>query len=133
MAQLIHGLPERVNVPMWPALIFTPAIGSFESASTTVTRDEGELEALFPDFYAGEVTLTLRDGRQVHERSDIARGYPEAPLSETDLNNKFHALVGSVADDGRREALEQLARTAADQADMGGLATLLGAPAKSLR
>jgi 2-methylcitrate dehydratase PrpD len=101
------------------------------AAATTVTRDEGELEALFPDFYAGEVTLTLKDGRRVHERSDIARGYPEAPLSETDLNDKFHALVGSVADDERRAALEGIARTAADQVDMTGLATVLGAPAKA--
>lgn len=101
------------------------------ATSTTVVRDEGELEALFPDFYAGEVTLTLRDGREVRERSDIARGYPEAPLSDVDLDAKFHALVGSAADDRRRKSLEDAARTAADQRDMTTLAALLGERATS--
>jgi len=100
------------------------------AAATTVTRDQGELESLFPDFYAGEVTLTLKDGREVRERSDIARGYPEAPLSKDDLDAKFHALVGSVADDHRRGDLEALARTAADQEDMSGLAKVLGEAAR---
>lgn len=99
------------------------------AAATTVARDEGELEALFPDFYAGEVTLTLKNGGKVRERSDIARGYPEAPLSDADLDAKFHALVGSVAEDRRREALEGAARSAADMTDMATLAELLGQPA----
>lgn len=96
------------------------------AASTTVTRDEGELEALFPDFYAGDVTLTLRDGRKVQERSDIARGYPEAPLSEADRNDKFHALVGSVADDNRHAELERLARSVGELPDLTALAACLG-------
>ena len=46
------------------------------AARTEVVHDRGEFEDLFPDFYAGEITLVLTDGRTMSGRSDIARGYP---------------------------------------------------------
>jgi 2-methylcitrate dehydratase PrpD len=97
--------------------------------ATRVVRDRGELEALFPDYYAGEVTLKLRDGRRLVGRSDIARGYPETPLSDDEVRRKFRDLVGAVA---RAERLAALAATAAnviDAQDLHGLAALLAHPA----
>jgi 2-methylcitrate dehydratase PrpD len=96
---------------------------------TRVVRDTGELEALFPDFYAGEVTLTLTDGRSLSERSDIARGYPEAPLGDAEIEAKFTELVGSVAGAERREALRGAARTLHEAETVDVLAALLGEPA----
>jgi 2-methylcitrate dehydratase PrpD len=97
--------------------------------ATSVVHDHGDLEALFPDFYAGEVTLELKDGRRVIERSDIARGYPEAPLSTGDITAKFDTLVGSVATDERRGALHEMAGAVMELADMSDLAALLAVPA----
>ncbi len=99
------------------------------AARTTVVRDRGELEALFPDFYAGEVTLTLAGGRTVSERSDIARGYPESPLGEAELEAKFTELVGAVSGGERIERLREAARALGEAPGVDALMALLGEPA----
>ena len=64
-----------------------------------VVADDGDLERLFPDFYATEIVIRMTDGREFAARKDIARGYPETPMSEAELAAKFRSLVGSVAPD----------------------------------
>ncbi|MEC8773870.1 MAG: MmgE/PrpD family protein [Pseudomonadota bacterium] len=61
-----------------------------------VVADEAELESLFPDFYATEIVVRLADGRTLSRRKDIARGYPETPMGQSNLADKFERLVGSV-------------------------------------
>lgn len=95
------------------------------AAATTVTRDFGELDARFPDFYIGEITLDLADGRMLKRRAEIARGYPEAPLTVDEINRKFDAVVSEVADDARRKALADAAWSLADAPDVNALAALL--------
>jgi len=56
-----------------------------------------ELDPLFPEFYASIVDIDLKSGQRHSRRNDIARGYPETPLSETALAEKFARLAGSVA------------------------------------
>ncbi len=101
------------------------------AAATRVDRDAGAFDDLFPDVYAGEVTLTLKDGREVAARRDVARGYPEAPLSQSEIEAKFDTLVGAVADDTRRAALKRAASRIFDADSVESLAELLGEPAKS--
>ena len=100
------------------------------ASRTSVTRDQGEFETLFPDFYVGEVTLTLKGGEKISERSDIARGYPEAPLS-TGRNSRRNSICWSEVSPrlnaethctGRRDLFFE-----ADNVD--GLAALLAEPA----
>ncbi len=98
------------------------------AACTRVVRDNGELEALFPDFYAGEVRVVLKDGRELSQRSDIARGYPEAPMSEEEVEAKFAQLVGSVANAERCEALRHAARSVFESQSVDTLASLLAEP-----
>jgi 2-methylcitrate dehydratase PrpD len=64
-----------------------------------VTNDP-RLDPLFPDFYASIVEVETRDGRRLERRNDIARGYPETPLSQEELDDKFDRLCGSVTDAG---------------------------------
>jgi len=64
-----------------------------------VVADDGDLERLFPDFYATEIVIRMTDGREFAARKDIARGYPETPMSDAELAAKFQTLVGSVAPD----------------------------------
>ena len=99
------------------------------ASATSVIRDTGEFEELFPDFYAGEITLALRDGSTVSKRSDIARGYPEAPLPMAEIEAKFDGLVGAVASPERCRALGAAAAGIRDAATVAPLADLLGEPA----
>jgi len=93
--------------------------------SASVVRDFGEFEQRFPDFYIGEITLELNGGQRVSERCDIARGYPEAPLSRAEIESKFHAIVGEVSDDQRRVALAEAAAGIADGPSVDRLAAPL--------
>ncbi|WP_373088406.1 MmgE/PrpD family protein [Sneathiella sp.] len=95
--------------------------------NTTVTRDFGEFNDKFPEFYIGEITLNLADGRTVKRRGDTARGYPENPLSQVDLDKKFNTVVGEVASLERREKLEAHARKIFDAESVDRLASLLAA------
>ena len=99
------------------------------AARTEVVHDQGEFEDLFPDFYAGEVTLMLADGRTVSGRCDIARGYPESPLTRHELDAKFTGLVRSVATRQRCEALREAAAGLGDAGSVATLTGLLGEPA----
>lgn len=97
------------------------------AAATDVVRDRGELDRRFPDFYIGEVTLTLRDGRRLSARREVARGYPEAPLSAAEIAAKFDDVVGQVAGAARRGALAEAIRSLPEAADLGTLSELLAA------
>jgi len=68
-------------------------------------ESDPELDRLFPDFYASRIEIATRDGRRLARRNDIARGYPETPMSAAELEAKFRALAGSVCPPARVEAL----------------------------
>jgi 2-methylcitrate dehydratase PrpD len=106
----------------------SPAVARL-AARTTVTRDRGDFDARFPDVYAGEVTLTLADGRTVSATREIARGYPETPLGAAEIAAKFDAVVGLVAGDDRRARLAEAARGLADAPSVDPLMALLREPA----
>lgn len=93
---------------------------------TTVVADD-ELNKLFPDFYASIVEIRTRDGRTFERRNDIARGYPETPLSDAELRTKFRGLVASVASPARMASLEQALDGLDRAADVTELAALLSA------
>ena len=52
----------------------------------TVHADE-EPTALIP--YPSSVSITLRDGRQIHHRAEFARGLADIPLTSEELDAKF--------------------------------------------
>lgn len=100
--------------------------------SAEVIRDKGEFEQKFPDFYIGEVTLELAGGERLTERSDIARGYPEAPMPKAAIDGKFHDIVGEVADDPRRAALASAAAAIYEASSVERLAALLAVRPKTM-
>jgi 2-methylcitrate dehydratase PrpD len=87
-----------------------------------------ELDPLFPQFYASRIELLIRDRRILSRRKDIARGYPETPLSEAELDEKFRALAGSVCDQTRVEALAAALDALPTAPDLSVLADVLRAP-----
>lgn len=97
------------------------------AASASVIRDTGAFDARFPDFYDGEVTLTLRDGRKVSATSEIARGYPEQPLPPEAITRKFHEVTGEVLPPEDQTILSELAQSIGDAPDVTALAARLAA------
>ena len=105
-----------------------PAIAEL-SERVTVIPDDGELEELFPYCYATIIEVTTRDGRTFTRRNDIARGYPESPLSEEDLVAKFTTLASSVAPPDRVDALLACIAGLPKARSLSAYAELLGRPA----
>lgn len=54
------------------------------------------LSAGFPSMRAARVRIVLDDGRTLEHFAPHRRGDPEAPLGDTELNDKFDELVGPV-------------------------------------
>jgi len=96
------------------------------SQRTSVIADD-ELGRLFPNYYASIVQVRTRSGAMLEQRNDIARGYPESPLSERELDAKFWKLAGSVASGGRVDALWRCLDELPSADSVARLASLLAA------
>jgi 2-methylcitrate dehydratase PrpD len=64
---------------------------------------DDELEALGYDQVRSRVRVTLRDGRAIERRADVARGHPLKPMSWEDLSEKFHDCARLVIPRGSAE------------------------------
>ncbi|MWB77683.1 hypothetical protein GLS40_06575 [Pseudooceanicola sp. 216_PA32_1] len=95
------------------------------AASAEVIRDHGAFNDAFPEFYMGEIILTLADGRTLSATSKVARGYPEQPLSEADLAQKFDDVTATVCSPVRRAALAEAAEGLYHAPDVSALAAVL--------
>lgn len=77
----------------------------------TVVAD-ADLDREFPARYATVVEVTTKAGKTYKRRNDIARGYPETPMSRDDRYAKFKTVGGTVASVDRlaqlREEIEGL-------------------------
>jgi 2-methylcitrate dehydratase PrpD len=89
---------------------------------------DSELEKIFPDFYATILEVRLKDGRKIIRRKDIARGYPEAPMSLEEINNKFFGLLEGTMPSERAEAIAAAVAELPKANRIDQLASLLGAP-----
>jgi 2-methylcitrate dehydratase PrpD len=90
-------------------------------------ESDPELDRLFPDFYASRIELRTTDGRRLVRRNDIARGYPETPMTHAELDEKFRALAGSVCPPTRVAALAAALDGLPEARDLSALAEALGA------
>ena len=91
------------------------------------------LDPLFPDFYASIVEVVTRDGETLSRRNDIARGYPESPMSARELDDKFDRLAGSVAAPARVRALRGAIDALPTAGNLAAYAEALGAPVEVRR
>lgn len=68
-----------------------------------------EMDAVYPEKYAGIVTIELRDGRRLRKRVDYSKGMPENRMSPAELNAKFYSLAtASVGQEAAEEILAHL-------------------------
>lgn len=94
------------------------------SRSVNVIRDD-DLDREFPKRYATIIELETRSGQRFAERNDVARGYPEAPLSAAEISDKFRRMAGTVAAPDRVAALEMTLRGLWQATEIGTLAGLM--------
>ena len=73
------------------------------------------------DETAADVTIRCADGRRLHLFVEHAIGSMQRPLSDADLERKFHRLVDPVLGAGRAGRLVEIARTLADARDTDAL------------
>ncbi len=70
---------------------------------------DSEMDAVYPDKYAGIVTIELRDGTRLRKRVDFSKGMPENRMSSDELNAKFSSLAAaSVGNEAAEELLVNL-------------------------
>ena len=97
------------------------------AARVTVVKDD-ELDRGFPNSYDTAIEVTTRDGRRFAERNGIARGYPEAPLTDAEIRAKFDGLLKAVASPPRIAELAATIDGLWTAPDVARYAALLGAP-----
>jgi len=68
-------------------------------------REDPRHSARFPDGRWSDITVTLRDGRQVSSGDVQARGGPEEPMSDDELHEKFEAMTARALPRARRDAI----------------------------
>ncbi|MEO8565162.1 MAG: MmgE/PrpD family protein [Betaproteobacteria bacterium] len=70
------------------------------------------------DESASDVTIRCNDGRSLHLKVEHAIGSMQRPLSDSDLERKFHGLVDPVLGADRAARLVDVCRTLADATDV---------------
>ena len=97
------GLEGKFSMPFCAAaaVVFgRVGLDTFDAATVTsdvvtafmprvTMRVDPSLEGVGPALTQARVTVRLRDGRVLTERADGARGYPERPASDEELDAKF--------------------------------------------
>lgn len=99
-----------------------------ELASRVEVEVDPEMDAVYPERYAGIVSIVLDDGRRLRKRVDYSKGMPENRMTIEDLHAKFRSLAGAAV--GTEAAASLLDRTIRifDTADVSDFAHHLGAP-----
>jgi 2-methylcitrate dehydratase PrpD len=80
------------------------------SRGTSLIHDR-RLASLFPSSYASIVTVGLRDGRRFSERVDHARGTPENPMDESEIEAKFRRLTRTELSEQAQEKVISVVRS----------------------
>jgi len=124
-----HSLPYIVAVALADGEVaarqFEPARFAHPELLALVQKVEGqrnaELSACYPQAAGNIVTVRLRDGRTLSERVDFPRGHAQNPLSDAEVEAKFHALAGARLGPGRADALLRWLWRLDEARDWGGL------------
>ena len=96
------------------------------SGCVTVVKDD-ELDKGFPNLYDTIVEVKTKAGQTFSEKNGIARGYPEAPLSEAEVRAKFDRLTAAVAGPKRSAELAAAIEGLWSAPGVGTYAALMGA------
>lgn len=109
--------PERFTDPALLALV-----------ERVKVERHAELSAIYPEAVANIVTVRLRDGRLLTERVDYPPGHAKNPLSDAQLEAKFHALADARPGPERAAAVLAAAWKLDALEDLSALTRLLVRP-----
>jgi 2-methylcitrate dehydratase PrpD len=73
---------------------------------------------------AADVSVTCRDGRRLHVFVEHAIGSVQRPMSDADLQRKFHGLVDPILGAARAERLIEHCASLSGLPDLGGFTAL---------
>jgi len=107
-----------------PGRIAEPAV--CDLASRVDVEIDAEMDAVYPELYAGKVTVLARDGRRITKRVDYSRGMPENPMDEAEVRRKFLSLAGAAVGAGSAQATLAQVEAAPGAASVRPLAEALG-------
>lgn len=148
-AALFPGMPETTGQAQY-SLVFALAsmmrhghVGPAQISDTGLTdtsvavllpriaiHETQKYSDRFPERRCADISLTLRDGQVLHSGETDARGGPEAPLSEDEVEAKLHLFAGPVLGDSRTRELWRMRDDLLDPAyDFSRLLRLVSAPA----
>jgi 2-methylcitrate dehydratase PrpD len=96
-----------------------------ELAKRIRLEPDEELSQLYPAKMPAKVVVRLRDGSTHETRVDSAKGTPENPLSDSELEEKFRQLATVVLDGTRVHEIIETVRTLETVQDVSKLARLL--------
>jgi 2-methylcitrate dehydratase PrpD len=108
-----------------------PEVARLSKAVTVVADDE--LDRGFPNAYDTVIEVRTKSGARYEGKNGIARGYPEAPLSDAEIDAKFVRLAGMVASPGRIAALRQSIAALPGGGSLATYAELMGAASDKAR
>lgn len=128
-----HSLPYCVAVALLDgevtrasfddARLRDPAIAALMK-KVRVSEDDA-LSAQYPEGAPGRVTIRLTDGRSHVAEIRYPRGHEKSPMSDAEINAKFHALAAERFDAARRTRILDALWTLEHQDDMGKVVGLL--------
>jgi len=95
-------------------------------ASRIDVQVDPEMDAVYPELYAGKVTVETRDGRKIVKRVDYSRGMPENPMDEAEVRRKFISLATAAAGPETARAILAVVDAAPEATTVRSLATALG-------
>jgi len=110
---------------------FTPARirdrDTCELAARVQVIVDPEMDAVYPELYAGKVTLVTRTGRSITRRVDYSKGMPENTMSQDEIEAKFVSLAtAAVGASAARQLLGSL-RNVFSAADVARMSQEIGA------
>jgi 2-methylcitrate dehydratase len=74
-----------------------------------ITVDEtDDMNALYPDAAPSRVTVRLKDGTTTQNEIHYPKGHHEAPLSSTEVEEKFRSQFRPYRDDAKADAMIEL-------------------------
>jgi 2-methylcitrate dehydratase PrpD len=103
-AYLVHGRlgPDEIT----GEALRDPRVAAMHARITV--REEPRHSARFPAGRWSDVTVRLRDGREVRSGDCNARGGPEAPMPEADIRAKLSVMAGGALSEARIGALWEM-------------------------
>ncbi len=86
---------------------------------------DDELDKHFPLKYTSEIDLETTGGETFEERVEFARGTPENPMSDKEVEEKFRSLTSTVLDTGREEEIMEVVKKLEEHENVEHLTSLL--------